>query len=436
MYLLRIVCSVIVIKTVFVVGISALLADEWPQWRGPNRDGVWSETGVLKKFPQPEIKLRWRAPISSGYSGPTVAGGRVYVTDRVVKPDQIERVLCFDWKTGDQLWSHTYECRYTKVGYTAGPRASVTIDDGRAYALGTMGHLLCLDATNGHVIWKKEPGVDYQIRLPIWGISASPLVERDLCIVQLGAESSACIVALDKKTGQERWRALDDRASYSAPIMIEQAGHRVLVCWTGDNVVGLDPTSGKVHWKHPFKPAKMVINVPTPVVQNNWLFLSAFYDGSLMLRLAEDELSVKKVWRRRGASEMDTDALHAMIATPYLQGDYVYGVDSYGQLRCLDAHTGDRIWEDLTATPKARWSNIHMVRNGKRIWMFNERGELVICRLSPEGFDEISRAKLIEPTTIQLRKRGGVCWSHPAYAYKHVFARNDKELVCASLEAK
>ena len=139
------------------------------------------------------------------------------------------------------------------------------------------------------------------------------------------------------------------------------------------------------------------------------------------------------MWRRRGASERDTDALHAMISTPSFEDDYVYGVDSYGELRCLDARTGERIWEDLTAVPKSRWGTIHMVRNGERMWMFNERGELLIATLSPQGFHEISRAKLIEPTTDQLEQRGGVCWSHPAYAYQHVFARNDRELVCASL---
>jgi outer membrane protein assembly factor BamB len=147
-------------------------------------------------------------------------------------------------------------------------------------------------------------------------------------------------------------------------------------------------------------------------------------------------LSVEKIWRRRGRSERDTDALHAMISTPLLEGDYVYGVDSYGELRCLDARSGDRIWEDRTATPPARWSNIHMVRAGERIWMFNERGELVIATLSPRGFHEISRAKLIEPTMKQLTKRDGVCWSHPAFANRHVFARNDNELVAASLAAE
>ena len=125
-----------------------------------------------------------------------------------------------------------------------------------------------------------------------------------------------------------------------------------------------------------------------------------------------------------------------MISTPVLDGDFIYGVDSYGQMRCLEAATGKRVWEDLTAVPKARWSTIHFVRNGPRYWLFNERGELIIGKLSPQGFTEISRTKLIEPTTDQLRRRGGVCWAHPAFAYRHVFARSDKQLVCASLIAK
>jgi outer membrane protein assembly factor BamB len=411
-------------------------ADEWPQWRGPTRDGVWRETGLVDTFDKPQLAIRWREPIGSGYSGPTVAEGRVYVTDRLVEPEQVERIHCLDWQTGRKRWTYRYACPYESVGYTAGPRAAVSIDDGRVYALGTMGHLHCLDAAEGTVIWKKEPGTDYQVRVPIWGCSASPLVDGDLVIVQLGGSEGACLVALDKRTGAEKWRALDDPASYSAPIIIQQAGRRVLVCWTGANVAGLDPDTGKVHWRHPFAPRRMVINVPTPVFSGERLFVTAFYDGSLMLKLHQDRLEVEQIWRRQGASERETDALHALISTPHFEDDFIYGVDSYGELRCLDARTGDRIWEDLTAVPKSRWGTIHMVRNGSRMWMFNERGELIIGTLSPQGFHEISRAKLIEPTTDQLQQRGGVCWSHPAYAYKHVFARNDREVVCAALEQR
>ncbi|MEK6236193.1 MAG: PQQ-like beta-propeller repeat protein, partial [Planctomycetales bacterium] len=315
-----------------------------------------------------------------------------------------------------------------------GPRASVTIDEGKAYSLGAMGHFFCLDAASGEVVWSKDLDAEYSIRMPIWGIAASPVIEGDLVILQIGGEG-ACLVAFDKKTGKQRWKALDDRASYSAPIVIEQGGKRVLVCWTGDNVVGLNPQTGDAYWTHRFKPNRMVIAIATPVVEQDRLFVTSFYDGSLMLRLSPDKPAVEQLWRRQGKSERDTDSLHSIIATPYLRGDHVYGVDSHGELRCLDAKTGDRLWESLKPTPKARWSNIHMVRNGDKIWMFNERGELIISRLSPQGYEEISRAKLIEPTRDQLNQRGGVCWAHPAYAGKHIFIRNDSKLVAASLAA-
>ena len=126
------------------------------------------------------------------------------------------------------LWTFSYDCPYKSVGYTAGPRACVSIDDGRVYALGTMGHLHCLDAAGGKLLWKKEPGVDYKVRMPIWGIASAPLVDGELVIVQIGGADGACLVALDKRTGAEKWRALDDQASYSAPIIIRQAGRRVL----------------------------------------------------------------------------------------------------------------------------------------------------------------------------------------------------------------
>jgi outer membrane protein assembly factor BamB len=419
---------------VVLFSASAGNADDWPQWRGPERDGVWRETGIVTRLPPGKIPHRWEAPIGAGYCGPTVADGRVFVMDRVDMPKQIERTHAFDAMTGRKLWSHEYECEYT-VQYVAGPRASVSIDEGRAYALGTMGHLHCYDATDGKVLWAKDLNTEYKIRMPIWGIAASPLVDRDLVIVQIGGEENACLVAFDKVSGQERWRSLGDNASYSAPIVIEQAGKRVLVCWTGEHVVGLDPASGKPYWEHPFKPTRMIINIATPIVEKDRLFVSSFYDGSLMLKLLADRPAVEQIWRRLGPDEKQTETLHSIISTPYMAGDYVYGVDSYGELRCLDAKTGDRIWESQQAVPRERWATIHMVKHGEDIWMFNDRGELLITRLSPECFKELSRTKLLDPTTEQLRRKDGVCWSHPAYAYKHVFARNDKELVCADLSA-
>jgi len=425
-------------KTIFVIIIVILFniqvfAGDWPQWRGSGRDGVWREKGVVQKFEDGQLPVLWRTEIANGYSGPTIAGGRLYVTDRLTSPKEVERIHCFDAMTGEEIWSYVYECKYQKVGYPDGPRAAITINESRAYSLGSMGNFFCFDAAKGSVLWSKNLKLEYEIKVPIWGIAAAPLVEENLVIVHVGGKDNACLIAFDKVSGLERWRALDDPASYSAPIIIEQGGKRVLVCWTGASISGLNPSTGEIYWRHPFKPFRMVINIATPVFEDGYLFFSSFYDGSILLKADPDKLAVEKVWQRKGASETNTDSLHCCISTPIIQGDYIYGVDSYGELRCLELQSGDRVWESLEAVPKARWANIHMVRHEDKIWMFNERGELIICKLSPEGFREISRAKIIEPTRGQLSQRGGVCWSHPAYANKHVYVRNDRELLCIDL---
>jgi outer membrane protein assembly factor BamB len=412
------------------------LADEWPQWRGPNRDGVWAETGIIDKFDSAEIKAEWRVPLSSGYCGPTVAAGRVYVTDRIFEPQQLERVHCFDWQTGKRIWSFSYDCVYEGFGYRAGPRASVLIDQQRAYSLGAAGHLFCFAAANGEVLWSRDLNSECKIRMPNWGIAASPVIEGDLLIVQIGGANHACVCAFDKFSGAQRWKALPDDASYSAPIVIDQAGQRVLVVWTGDRMVGLDPTNGHLHWEYPFPWTKWPIAIATPVLHDEMLLFSEAHKGTLLLRLLQDGPRIEKLWHLRREDLEDGAALHCLISTPFIDGDYIYGADTRGVLRCLRVQTGEQVWEDRTAVPENRWATIHLVRNGERTWMFNERGELIIARLTPEGFHEISRAKLIEPTSDQLRQRGGVTWSHPAFAYRHIFIRNDKELVCADLSAK
>ena len=191
----------VVSAAVVLVTAGVALGDDWPQWRGLNRDGVWHETGIVEKFEKPRLEHVWRAELGSGYCGPTVAQGRVYVMDRLVSPKQIERLHCFDAKTGKSLWTHSYDCAYRGVQYDAGPRASVTIHDGRAYALGTMGHLHCLDAGSGKVLFSRDLNSAYGIRMPIWGISAAPLIEGDLLILQIGGEGGACVVALNRESG-------------------------------------------------------------------------------------------------------------------------------------------------------------------------------------------------------------------------------------------
>jgi outer membrane protein assembly factor BamB len=431
--MLHVVCRNFLIFLLPFTGAAS--AEDWPQWRGPRRDGVWRETGIVDKFHGERLEPKWRVPIGSGYCGPTVAAGRVYVMDLIHRPASAERIHCFDEQSGKTLWSLQYPCSYGRVQYPAGPRASVTIHDGKAYALGATGQFHVLDASSGKILWHKDLDAEYKINLPQWGISAAPLIHENLVILHIGG-AGACVVALNKDTGDEAWRALNDRAQYSAPIIVEQASQPVVVCWTGDSVAGLAAATGKVLWRYDWTPREMPIGVATPVVSGDRVFFTSFYDGSLLLRLPKDAAKAEKVWQLAGTSERNTDALHSIISTPVFEDNHIYGVDSYGELRCLDAATGERIWEDQTAVPRARWSTIHFVKQADRYFLFNERGELIIARLSPKGYDEISRANLLQPTEEKLRQRGGVCWSHPAFANKHIFARNDNELVCASLAAQ
>ncbi len=415
-------------------GLSHVLAEDWDQWRGAKRDGVWRESGIVDELPEGQIPLAWSVKIGPGYSGPTVAKGRVYVTDRLVDgKSQQERILCIDEQTGESLWQVAYDCPYT-ISYTAGPRASVTVFDDLAYAVGAQGHFHCLNAATGAIVWKHDLNAEYEIAMPIWGISGAPLIYQELVIQQVGGTKNACVVAFNRKTGKEVWRALSDRAGYSSPIIVQQAKKDVLVMWTGDSLSGLDPLTGAVYWSHPFKPREMPIGIATPVLNGDMLYVSSFYDGSLMVKLPKERLAVDVLWRRIGDDEKNTDALHCMIGTPIFRGGHIYGIDSYGEMRCLDAKTGDRVWEDLSAVPKARWSTIHMVEQEDRVWMFNERGEVLITKLSPKGLTILDRAKLIEPTKAQLGQRNGVCWSHPAFANQSIYARNDERLVKASLK--
>ena len=144
-------------------------------------------------------------------------------------------------------------------------------------------------------------------------------------------------------------------------------------------------------------------------------------------------MDVELLWKRKGRSEIRTDALHSIIMTSVILGDYVYGLDSYGAMRCLDLQNGDRVWEDQTLVAEGRWATAFFVQNGEHTWMFTEKGELVIGNLSPSGCKSLSKTKLIDPTTFLPRRNGNILWSHPAYADKHIYVRNDKQLISVDL---
>jgi len=437
-----------------IVSVAAGKADDWPQWLGKDRDGEWKETGILDKFPDGGPKVVWRAKTGQGYGGPAVADGKVFFGDRILtnKDGQqdasirsgtqgVERMICLDQKTGTLLWKHENLIEY-KISYGAGPRCTPTVDGDRVYLLGAMGDLNCFNVADGKVLWSKNFLKDYEAKLNIWGFAAHPLVDGDKLICLVGGSGERLVVAFDKKTGKELWtsQSLMADAGYSAPVIYDYDGRRTLVIWHSRAAVGLDPESGKRFWAYPWQ-IKFALTAPMPIkVGADRLFLTAFYDGPAMLKIGA-ESTPTEVWKpvTKGERPNQSVGLQSIMPTPYLKDDHIYGVCSYGELRCISANTGERVWETRKATvgtktdegKETRWGNAFLTPNGDRTFLFNERGELIIAKLTPKGYEEIDRAKIVEPTN-KMAGRPTV-WCHPAYAGKCLFVKNDEEMVCVSL---
>lgn len=412
---------------------AAILADDWPQWRGAERDGIWRETGIVKTLPVKGPPIRWRAPIGRGYSGPAVAEGRVYVTDRRPGPD-VERVLCFEEATGKALWEHSYACDYSdpKIGemeYGNGPRATPTVREGKVYTLGTKGHLFCLDAASGEVVWKKDLVKDYDARSPTYGASAAPLVESDLLIVLAGGRPEGAVIAFDRHTGEERWKALQGDVAYSSPVAVTAGGVRQVIAWISAGVWSLDPATGSACWDVPFVASFDDAQIiASPVLRGDrLLFNGGFFRGSFLVELDREKPAGTRLWKTRKSPA-------TTYTTPvFPEEDHFFTILDDGKVGCFDGASGEEIWTADEARD-GKMGAAHMTPNGDRVFFFNQRGQLVLAKLTREGYEEVGRCLLVEPTT-GYRPAGPIAWAHPAYANRSVYARNDKELVCASLAA-
>jgi outer membrane protein assembly factor BamB len=437
-----------------LAGATILLAplrvhgDDWPQWLGPDRKGVWRETGLVERFPAGGPRVVWRAPLGPGNSGPAVAAGRVYVMDRQtddrpaggskVKGAGKERVVCLSATTGKPIWEHAYDCPYT-IAYRSGPRTTPLVHQGRVYTLGAMGDLLCLDAVTGAVRWQKNLAKDYETEPPAWGWAGSPLIDGDLLYCLVGGEGSA-VVAFNKDTAREVWKApTTEEIGYSPPILIEAGGKRQLIVWHSESINGLDPATGRVYWTQPY-PTEGEPQRPAPTIaqvrrSGDLLFLTSFYHGPLMLKLAADRPAVTVLWKDKTKKPTHPIGLHCLMSRPVLKDGYIYGVCANGELRCCDMKTGDQLWETYAATggKKADCNTAFLVPQGDRFVLFNDGGELILANLTPKGYAEIDRARIVEP--VEASRGRHVVWAHPAFANRRVFARNNKEMVCVSLAA-
>jgi outer membrane protein assembly factor BamB len=391
---------------------------DWPKWRGPAGDGTWECPGLPLLIDEPE--RLWKRGLGGGFSGITVADGRVYTMDRPGKQDT-ERVLCFDAKTGEPIWEHRYDADYNGLSYDSGPRASVTIYDGKAYTLGSVGHGFCLDAKTGDVIWSKDGEGELGARRPTWGFAASPSIYQDTVIYQLGIEGAGYI-AFDRNSGEERWRGSDDPAGYATPVFVQHAGRDLMLAWTPEHIRGMAPESGQVLWSIPYK-IKYGVSIATPIFHESTVLVCGYWHGSRAIKLGAGERDAELLWQ-------DEERIRGLMAQPLYRDGLVYLLDRTNGLSCFELATGKRLWDDAeghTITPSDRNPQATLVwaRDGKRddrLVLLNANGELLSVTVDREGLEIHSRAQIT-----------GKTWAHPAYSDGHIFARTDKELVCWKL---
>jgi outer membrane protein assembly factor BamB len=399
-------------------------ADDWPQWRGPNRDGVWAETGVLESFPAGGPKARWRAKVGPGWSSPVVAGGRVYLTDsELEKPRARERVHCFDEATGKPLWTFSYDVAYPDWAFPErGPTATPVVRGGQLYAVGNKGDLFCLDAVKGDVLWRRNLEKDYGVQE--FAFNALPLAEGNLLIVCIGSypgPQPSSVLALDRGSGKEVWKVPTGGLTSSSPVVIDAGGKRQLIVWAQDGVYSLDPATGQTYWRERMRTAAASA-VTTPVSHDNLLLVSG-----LMLKLDPQKPAVSVLWP-------DTKAVSRRVlsvtSTGLIRGGHVFSATTSGQLVCLDARTGRQVWETDRVTKAGSGASIHLTPNGDGVFLHTDQGELIRAHPTGKGYEEVSRTLLLAPTPKEK------AWAAPAYADRHIFARNSREMICVSLAAK
>ncbi len=424
------------------LGVSIAGAEDWPQWNGPNRDGRWTEDGVLTKIPADGLVIKWRKPIHTGYSGPAVVGGRVYLTDfRITggkltnnpstrnKLSGVERTVCLDAKSGEMIWERPYSREYN-ISYAGGPRATPTIDENLVFALGAEGDLLCLDATDGKQVWRKDLKSEYKTEAPFWGYAAPPLVDGNKLICIVGGKGSV-VVAFDKTTGKELWRALSaSDAAYCPPTIIKAAGVRQLIIWHADSLNGLNPETGEVYWTEKLAPSyKMSIMAPRQ--HGDYLFASGIGAIGAAYKLNQDKPGLEIEWRGDART-----GVYCANSTPMIDDGVIYGCGCRGgEFRAVDLATGKRLWETYQPTTNKRRADhgtAMLAKNGDHYYLFSETGDLIIAQLSRKAYQEVGRFHVLEPTNEAFGRP--VVWSYPAFSNRHLFVRNDKEVVCVSLE--
>jgi outer membrane protein assembly factor BamB len=390
---------------------TALPADEtaagpgdWPQWRGPLRNGRSAETNLLLDWPAGGPPVLWRAKSGPGYSSLAIAAGQVYT---LVQQGSQENVVCWDADTGAEKWRFAYEGQF---GNIPGPRSTPAVDQGRVYAVGGTGLFHCLDAATGELLWKHDLLNEYQAHNLQWGVSFSPLVDGNLVLTNPGGSGGRSLVAFDKITGEERWHSFDDGGGYSSPIVCSLAGRKQIVFFTAKHVVGVAPADGRVLWQFKWE-TNFDCNAATPIALGDYVFISSNYGKGCALLEITPDLEVKPVYQH--------NRMRNHFATCVHYQEHLYGFDE-ANLACMDLRTGKTKWSERGFDKGSL-----LIADGHLI-VLGEHGKLAVAEATPAGL------RLTASFVVSKEK----CWTAPVIAHGCLYVRDEKEVVCLDLRRK
>jgi outer membrane protein assembly factor BamB len=383
--------------------IASKTGPAWTDFRGPNRDGNYTEGPILTTFAGEGLKPLWRQPVGGGYASFVIANGAAYTIEQ---RREREVVAAYDITSGRELWTHGWQALFTESMGGDGPRATPVWDGGRLYALGATGEFHVIDASTGRLFWSKNILKDNGAENITWGMANSPLIVDDKVIVTPGGPDEKSVVAYDKHSGQRLWGALGDQASYTSPMLVTLAGQRQVLVVTAKRVVGLGVEDGKLLWEFPWI-TMFDINSAQPIITDaNHVFVSAGYDhGSALVEVSRTEtgFSVRTVWENKN--------LKNRFNSSVLYQGHIYGFDE-GIFACIDARTGERKWK------AGRYGYGQALLAGEYIIVLTESGDLALLRATPEAHEELTRFSIIE----------GKTWNHPAIAGGILLVRNTREM--------
>ena len=391
-------------------------AKDWPQFRGPLRDGWSPGTDFRTNWNVAPPTVQWSKPCGGGYSSIAVAEGNLYTMDR---DGANERIRCMKAADGADLWVHEYPADYSslKMGYAAGPRATPTIHNNMLYAVGATGRLtaLKLPATPGEkptVAWQRDLIAEFDAPMPTWGVACSPLIEGNLIVVQPGGKRGS-VVAFDRTTGEPCWTCGTEPSGYSSPIAATLGGVRQIVAITGQSVLGIRPNTGELLWKHPFE-TQHNGNIAMPVVVGDYVFVSANYSkGCALLRIEGNAAKVVYFRPNKLMRNHHSTCVH--------KDGFLFGFDN-ADLRCVDLRGGTAVEDWPPEEVRNRMGKGSVALVGDSLLTLTERGSLVLMNTDPKDFRLLGRLDNVLAES--------ECWAQPAVVDGKIYLRDSAKIVC------